>query len=837
MGHLIINLENRKATRESISGGKGAGLARLRRAGFNVPPGFVITTGIFHGALTAAVRRIAFENGPPDLENLEAVRDSFLSWDIIPAHRNAILKAYRRLGGPVAVRSSLVGEDSKKASYAGQLDTVLDVSGDEEVLAAVRKCLASAFGSRLWAYVYQKDGTAADSMSMAVVVQSMVKAVVSGVAFSADPVSCERGVIIESVPGPGTDLVEGRATPDRHRVDASGELTLALSPGPALLTTGKMRELAAVVREIAAKFGTPQDVEWAFDGREFFILQARPITSVAARRVYSSRMISEMAPGLVKPLLWSTKQKSIVEDVFAPAFEEVLGHSGADYSRLIQRIHSRAYADVTMFGELLSRAGFRPDFFEAMGRDAIAPGPRASFKPPPLPVLLRETRYGLKQLRLEPRLRLLFRDQRRVLETYRWFDWASAAPGNLVDHLDRPNDLHGRCLWHMVQISMHLTFRNRIFRRVLRKPLAGVHAGDDLEGHGRLITHRPHEEITRLAEHARTVEPRLLERIAGDEDLDIRAELETTIEGRRLTGHFDMFMRRYGFLSANGGDFSEIPWDENPRLIWKTVARIAMARTPAQWGAADTRRREALDRARAGLSPLRGLLFDRFRKSAAALVEWRGNLGLLMSEISYHMRRCALAIGSELAVRKVLGEAADVFYLFEDELKRVITDPREAGRAWELVNARKAELAADAAMDMPETICGDEGAVSERPAGVCASIGQDFLPGVGGSTGISTGRARVVRDPFLERERPGEAEILVVRVTDVGWTPFVCGAAGLVAETGGLLSHSSIIARELGIPAVVGVAEATSRIREGQLITVDGTAGRVYFHPPERAAS
>jgi len=832
MGRLIINLESPRAARESVSGGKGAGLARLRRAGFNVPPGFVITTGVFHGALTAAVRRIAFENGPPGLENLEAVRDSFLSWDIIPAHRNAILKAYRRLGGPVAVRSSLVGEDSKKASFAGQLDTVLDVSGEEEVLAAVRKCLASAFGSRLWAYVYQKDGTSADWKSMAVVVQSMVKAAVSGVAFSADPISCERGVIIESVPGPGAELAEGRATPDRHRVDARGELTVALSPGPALLATDKMRDLAAVVREIAAKFGTPQDIEWAFDGREFFVLQARPITSLSDRRVFSSRMLSDMAPGLIKPLLWSTKGRSIVKDVFAPAFEEVLGRSGIDYSRLIRRIHSRAYADVTMFGELLSRAGLRPNFFEAIGRDEIAPETPVSFRPPALPLLFRETRYGLKQFRLESRLRRLFKNQRRLLDTYRWFDWASAPPGTLADHLDLLNDLHGRALWHQVQISMHMAFRNRFLWRLLRKLSASVNAGDVLGGQGRPITHQPYEEIARLAEHARAIEARLLERIAGDEDLDIRAELAATVEGRRLAGHFDMFMRRFGFLSANGSDFSEIPWDESPRLVWKTVARIAMARSSAHWADAEARRREALARARSGLDPLSRRLFDGLRKSTAALVEWRGTVGLFMSETAYQMRRCALAIGSGLAARNVLGEASDVFYLFEDELKRVIADPREAGRAWGLVNARKAELAADAALDLPETICGDEAAVPELPS----YAAQSFLLGIGGSSGISTGRARVIRDPLLARERPGEAEILVVSVTDVGWTPFLCGAAGLVAECGGLLSHSSIIARELGIPAVVGVREATSRIREGQLITVDATAGRVYLHPPERAA-
>jgi pyruvate,water dikinase len=833
MGRLIINLESRRAVRESLAGGKGAGLARLRRAGFRVPPGFVITTAVFHGALTAAVRRIAFENKLPDLGNLDAVRDSFLSWDIVPAHRNAILKAYRRLGGPVAVRSSMVGEDSKKASFAGQLDTFLDVSGEEEVLAAVRKCLASAFGSRLWAYVYQKDGTPADRMSLAVVVQSMVKAVVSGVAFSADPVSCERGIIIESVPGLGDALVQGRATPDRHRVNATGELTITLSSGPALLGTDRMRELAAIVQAIAEKFGTPQDVEWAFDGRDFHILQARPITAAASRRVYSNRLVSDMAPGLVKPLLWSTKYKSIVNNVFAPVFEEILGRSGTDYSRLMAKFHSRVYADVTMFGELLARAGLPPNFFESIIRDEKATPVRLSFHPRTFPVLFRSVLYGTKQLRIEPRVRRFFDHQHRLLETFRSFDWASVPPAGLLDHLDRLNELHGQSQWHMIHVSMNMMIRNKLLGRLLRRWSVGVDPGDALKGFGRRGTVRPYDEMTRLAEGARAVGPHLIERMAGDEDLDIRAELSATAEGRRLAGEFDMFMSRYGFLSANGSDFSEVPWDENPRLIWKTVARIALAQPSAPWGEAGSGRREALARVRAGLSPLQRRLFDRLQKSAAALVDWREKVSLLMSEIAYHMRRCALALGSELAARKVLGDAADVFYLYEDELKRVLADPREAGRAWELVNARKAELAADAALDPPETICGDGAAPPERPA----DNGQPFLRGIGGSTGISTGRARIIRDPALAAERPGETDILIVPFTDVGWTPFLSGVGGLVAESGGQLSHTSIIAREFGIPAVVGVPEATSRIREGQLITVDGTAGRVYLHPAERAAN
>lgn len=279
MGRLIVSLKSRRAVRESISGAKGSSLACLARAGFRVPPGFVITTNVFRGALTAAVRRIASEAGPPDLENLEAVRQAFLSWDIVPAHRKAILRAYHRLGGPVAVRSSLVGEDSKTAPLAGQPEAFLDVNGDEAVLAAVKKCLASAFGLRLWTYLYQKDSLPADRMSMAVLVHSMVKGVVSGAALSFVPPSGQPSLLIEAVPGANGTSGPGGVQPDRYTIGTDGKLSsiLAGRPGPPLLDEARILELTAAARAIARRLGGPQDIDWAFDGREFFVLQARPI--------------------------------------------------------------------------------------------------------------------------------------------------------------------------------------------------------------------------------------------------------------------------------------------------------------------------------------------------------------------------------------------------------------------------------------------------------------------------------------------------------------------------------------------------------------------------------
>jgi pyruvate,water dikinase len=281
MGRLIVGLKSRKALRESVSGAKGSSLACLARAGFRVPPGFVITAGVFRGALTAAVRRIATETGPQDLENLEAVRQAFLSWDIIPSHRRAILRSYHRLGGAVAVRSSLIGADSNAPPADGQPETFLNVSGDEAVLAAVKKCLASTFGLRLWAYLYHKDWLPEDRMSMAVLVHAMVKAVVSGAALSFIPPTGQPSLLIEAVPGSDGRPGPGGAQPDRYTVGSSGELSniMAARAGLPLLDEARIRELAAAARTIARKLGGPQDIDWAFDGQEFFILQAKPILS------------------------------------------------------------------------------------------------------------------------------------------------------------------------------------------------------------------------------------------------------------------------------------------------------------------------------------------------------------------------------------------------------------------------------------------------------------------------------------------------------------------------------------------------------------------------------
>jgi pyruvate,water dikinase len=263
------------------------------------------------------------------------------------------------------------------------------------------------------------------------------------------------------------------------------------------------------------------------------------------------------------------------------------------------------------------------------------------------------------------------------------------------------------------------------------------------------------------------------------------------------------------------------------------VARLALRRdgTPAPSTAeAEARRDEVLALVRAGFGPVRRRVLDRLHASTVRYMECRERVSLLMTEESYWMRRALLAYGTKLVERGTLGAAADVFFLFEDELERVLRDPAEAAAAAGRVASRKAELERDAALDPPETLCGGELARLEPPS----AEGFEFLAGIGASAGRVEGRARIVQDPSLSSDHFGPGDVLVVPFTDIGWAPLLAAAGGIVAEAGGQLSHTAIIAREFGVPAVVSVRNATRFIPEGALVTVDGTTGRVYLRPAGR---
>ena len=256
----------------ALAGGKGASLAAMTAAGLPVPPGFVVASGALGRALDRDRLRLLAENG-----------DHAAATELVRAAeppREAIQDAYAQLGGgAVAVRSSACAEDSESASYAGQQETYLDVSGAHEVCRRVVDCWASFFSER--ALFYRRAKGALDDLAMAVVVQRMVEPEKSGVLFTVDPVQRRRDrMMIEATFGLGEQVVSGQVTPDHYVVDRAGELKRERLVNGGVLAPEELVALADLGRSLEERFGRPQDVEWALAGGELYLLQSRPVTTL-----------------------------------------------------------------------------------------------------------------------------------------------------------------------------------------------------------------------------------------------------------------------------------------------------------------------------------------------------------------------------------------------------------------------------------------------------------------------------------------------------------------------------------------------------------------------------
>jgi pyruvate,water dikinase len=745
--------------------------------------------------------------------------------ELPPALRAAIARAAERLGGRLAVRSSLVAEDDAAASFAGQLETVLDVGAGSEVLDAVRAVAASALAPSVRQYA--ADRLAGRAGGMAVVVQRMVAARAAGVAFSADPMTGQRRVVIEAVAGSGDRLVRGRATPDRFVVDARGVLATQARAelDEASLPTAAVLQLAELVRAAADQLGGPHDVEWAWDGDRLHLLQARPITALAGKHVFSARLVGDMCPGVIKPLLWSTKPRSMAQNVVGRLFRELLGHDGFDYARLLRRIHSRAYMDATAMGVQLAGIGLPANFFESIARDE-----RASRRPPLTPRLLarlpRIVAVLIRHSRAADGLEVMLERHEAEVAALRVADPDALDLPALLERVAALLEAHGDTQWCIFASATNMMVRNRLLERMVRRHAPDVRPTDLLRGLRGMKSLDPNAALRRLAASCNDLGAPERALLLGGDDRAIRERLAASVAGRRLAAGVDGLLDRFGYLSANGSDFTEPTWAEQPAPVWTALGRL-LAAAPRGDGADPARLREQARAAvRARLGPLRRALFDRLLAGTQRYLALRERVSLLLTEDAFELRRLFLAVGGQLVRLHRLERPDDVFYLYRDELEALARGEHRGADARALVANRRAELAADEAITPPETVCGEAAA-----AGVTAAdtAGREYLVGIAASSGLARGRARVVRNPGAVPSLLCPEEILVVPFTDVGWTPLLATVGGVVAEGGGQLSHTSIVAREYGLPAVVGVDGATTVIRDGQEVTVDGTAGRVWL--------
>ena len=816
-------------------GGKAANLGELTRAGLPVPDGFVLTT--------AAHRAAAAAGG--------AVPDDVAA---------ALREAYDRLGGgPVAVRSSATAEDLPGASFAGQQDTFLNVRGADRVQAAVAGCWASLWTDRAVAYRAERS-IPPDSVALAVVVQQMVAAESSGVLFTADPATGRRDQLVVSAAwGLGESVVGGLVGTDDHVVDkASGrvlsrrvadrtEMTVYADGGgteqrpvPAELGRGPVlddaaiAELAGLAARIEEHFGTPQDVEWARADGRFHIVQSRPITALPA-------------PTADPPTDWTVPdpdgwyfRASIVEqlpDPLTPLFADMI--DGA-----VRR------SMTAMFGSGLVRAdrvgmptvnGYAYYFYGSgvMSRMVLG-APTAVASPGRV--------GGISG----------WRDRSHPEYRHVVAEWAARNPAALLDAelIDGVQELlDAGCRYYTAVQSIiplaatgELAFRG-FYDRLVRRP--GDPAGDTFLTGFDSQPIRAEKSLYDLAILARA-EPALAAALIGDR-ADLRRALRdgnppATLRRERTYGELDRsnsattsfstesgawpawraafqeHLDRYGHTVYNLDFADPVPADDPDPLL--DTIRFHLSGEAAnpydrQRDAADRRDRQTR-RIRVVLDPARRAVFDRLLRFAQETGPVRedalADVGLAWPA----MRRMLHELGDRLVASGVLADRDDVFWLRVDELRAGTADAAEIADRKALWRGRRL---ATAPQVLPAGSWMDRMLTNVLPARDQHQTGP-VIRGIAAGSGRATAPARVLAGPAdFATMRPGE--VLVARITTPAWTPLFTMAAAVVTDVGGPLSHSSIVAREYGIPAVLGTGAATGRIRTGQQLLVDGDAGTV----------
>ncbi len=870
----VMGFQEIDKTRLAVAGGKAANLGELSRIeGIDVPTGFCVTTHAYQRLMAqvpsvgARLDRLSHV-GPDEREAIGTlsaqIRQSIEGTPIPDDLAAAITQALAQVGAhdAYAVRSSATAEDLPAASFAGQQDTYLNILGPAAILQHVRRCWASLFTERAVSY-RQRNGIDHRRVQMAVVVQRMVFPQASGVMFTADPVTSNRKVAsVEASFGLGEAVVSGLVNADVYTVrdgevvtrtvgakqvvihawPAGGTREQATDPDrrdqPALTDAQAVR-LVRLGRQIEAHFGHPQDIEWCLVDDGFQIVQSRPITTLfpipesngGENHVYVSVGHQQMMTDPMKPLglsFWQMTTPAPMAEAGGRLFVDVTRRLASPASRA-GVLEALGRSD-PLIGDALRTVLDRGDFIPSLpdgDPEVPAAGAPAPIETDPAIVteLIGRTQASISAVKSAIRgkagselvdfIRADLQELKRNLfdpRGHQVFMSAMEAAWWLNERLEE---------WLGEKNAADTLTQSVPHNVTSEMGLALLDVADAI---------RPHPDVVAFLEHVEDGGFRQAGERDGECFLDA---LPTLAGGPEAREAIEEWLDKYGMRCAGEIDITRPRWSERPSALVPVILGNIKHFEP---GAAARRfeqgRQEAWKKEQEVLERLRALpdgqrradetkrMIDRVR----TFIGYREypKYGMVSRYLVY--KRALLAEADRLVQGRVLRDREDIFFLRFDELHDVVRTHRVDDR---LIDRRKEEFRSHQALTPPRvfTSDGEVIAAAYRRSGVPAGA----LVGLPVSAGTVEGRARVLLDMAHAELEPGD--ILVTAHTDPSWTPLFVAISGLVTEVGGLMTHGAVIAREYGLPAVVGVLDATRRIRDGQRIRLHGTDGYVEVLP------
>ena len=855
----IIWLREARPEHSSRLGSKAINLARLLQAGYPVPEGFCITLDAYFDFLRRLGQPIHADMSIEDLSRI--VLSSRLGADL----HSEVLAAYQLLGTQyigerkVAVRSSASAEDTTVASFAGQYTSVMNVENEFDLFQAVKVCWASSFSPQVQAY-QTRSGQGDEREGMAVIVQKMIPAEWAGVLFTTDPRGEDKNrMIFEAGTGPGMEVVSGtrsgvhitanKQSLDIVDVDPPGEGSVELLPDH--VDWGPLLKMSVDIEDL---MGGPQDIEWAFSRGQFWILQSRPITGILGRgprQIWSRANAGEIMPGVVSPLTWSV-------------FKPVLQAAGQFRARSPLTIHwrwrhpcgnwpdtprlfrGRAYMELaSVYAGFGSMPGVTPEVlqrilgfeFDCCKKEELPERkPRWHIMDP-----YRFLRFWLEMCGMTKSLSGQARkwmDGEESIKDTNLRGLSDAASEGFWVEMEQLLEESSRILGLHIQCTSMAFSTFGLLDRLLRKHLE---ANEVQEFEAGLIadfqaisTVQQTVALWDLAQAARDV-PAIRHMFLQGEPAD--RGIETLIPDPSTADFINLwrsFLGRFGDRGTQEFELAVAHWAEDPTFIMKTIQQIIEYELPDPRKRLNDRHRNGTLQSHAIDQLLRSRgcwkdawFFRRLIKAYKEFVPLRENLKYCVVSRFHTLRKVFITLGKVLEKRGLLSEWNDIFFLRYKEIDPMLRQSYPGERdIHDLIIRRKEEQKKYLQSPVSDLWIDVEG--REIPMELPTRQGSDVLKGIGCSPGVITGQAHVLTSiPGNSAVPPGC--ILVVPSIDPGLTPLFLTAAGLVTEIGGALSHGATVAREYGLPAVVGVPHATRVIQNGQQIQVDGFRGRVHL--------
>jgi len=890
-GHEDIRAA-RVATEERARkvGGKAAKLERLRALGCQVPAWFAIDAEAFRSAMDHPDVRAAIDDARAMVDREDHAAAAELLRGVVlglPLPQQIVTEATTRWRGEldgvaVAVRSSAIGEDGTDHSFAGQFESVLGVETEEQLLDALRACWASAWTDRAIAY-RARHGLAPLDVAMGVVVQVLVDAEISGVLFTGDPIGGDPYIsVISATFGLGEALVSGLANADTYRVDrrhdtveveiadkdlmivraASGGLTRecevpADQRDARALTDAQVRELVALGELLErADGGRAQDVEWSFAGGTLHVLQTRPVTTPlrprGIRRTWDNSNIVESYSGVVSPLTFSFAREAYTAVYFQALKllrlpEEEMAAAKIVVRQMLGYVDGRVYYNLASWYYLLS---VMPNYERNAAAMEQMMGVRAPLDRRVAPAasggrtIRLYVAMGWQLLRVNTSIREFRANVRDVLTRYD-HDFASMDADELVNAYDSVrDDLLSDWQTPIVGDTRVMMMFDRLRSTIKSLGLddEGTLHNDLMCGQGEVESAEPTYHLVRVAERIRANDDlRALVLDTPDDDLRAAIVAHGTADTRWIDEQLVDYLARFGDRCANELKLETPTLREKPAFLFSvlrnfvrqedlTVARMR-AHEAEIAAAALARVNERMARSSVLSRPVRRLIFNFALKQARVAVRDREAMRFDRTRVFGLSRRIFAALGERLHDAGLIDDPRDVFLLEVEEIIGTVQGTTTITDIRGLVELRRVQQDRWLERELPDRIetIGITNANPRDDAYSAVDVSGDAIGGIGCCPGVVERPVRVVHSPDAGVTLDGD--IMVCTRTDPGWVPLFPSCGGLLVERGSLLSHSAIVAREFGIPAVVGIPGLMRWAVDGEAVRMDGGTGII-----ERAA-